>query len=100
MVHDHAPGGLDRVEVSFDDERVVSDAGIALVATLVERHAIEQLAQRWVRLRRDRPGASNAGRKGGRAPLRDALGRRLDRRLRCAGGRPHVDFPRFRGHRL
>jgi hypothetical protein len=34
MVHDDGPVGLDGVRVCFDDERVSSDAGIALVATL------------------------------------------------------------------
>lgn len=34
-----------------------------LVATLAERLGVEVLAQRLVRLRRDRPGAANAGRK-------------------------------------
>jgi hypothetical protein len=63
MVHDDGPVGLDGVQVKFDDERVVSDAGIALVATLAGRLGIEDLAQRFVRLRRDRPGAVNAGRK-------------------------------------
>jgi Transposase DDE domain group 1 len=41
----------------------VSDAGIALVATLTERLGIERLVERFVRLRRDRPGAGSAGRK-------------------------------------
>jgi hypothetical protein len=63
MVHDDEPVGLDGLQVVFDDERVVSDAGIALVATLTERLGIERLAGRLVRLRRDRPGAANAGRK-------------------------------------
>jgi Transposase DDE domain group 1 len=63
MVHDDEPVGLDAVEVVFDDERVVSDAGIAVVATLADRLGIERLARRFVRLRRDRPGAANAGRK-------------------------------------
>jgi Transposase DDE domain group 1 len=63
MVKDDGPVGLDGVAVCFDDERVVSDAGIALVATLAGRLGIEALAQRLVRLRRDRPGAANAGRK-------------------------------------
>jgi hypothetical protein len=63
MVHDDEPVGLDVVEVVFDDERVVSDAGIALVATLAGRLGIEALAARFVRLRSDRPGAANAGRK-------------------------------------
>ena len=63
MVHDDAAVGLDGVEVVFDDERVVSDAGIALVATLAGRLEIEALVGRFVRLARDRPGAANAGRK-------------------------------------
>ena len=61
MVHDDEPVGLDGLQVVFDDERVVSDAGIALVATLAERVGIERLAARLVRLPRDRPGAANAG---------------------------------------
>src|SRR5215213_6175966 len=63
MVHDDGPVGLDGVEVIFDDERVVSDAGIALVATLAQRLGIQALATDFVRLRRDRPGTANAGRK-------------------------------------
>jgi Transposase DDE domain group 1 len=63
MVQDDGPVGLDDVEVVFDDERVVGDAGVALVATLVQRLGIEALAQEGVRLRGDRPGAANAGRK-------------------------------------
>jgi hypothetical protein len=63
MVHDDEAVGPDAVEVVFDDERVVSDAGIALVATLAQRLGIERLAVRLVQLRRDRPGAANAGRK-------------------------------------
>jgi hypothetical protein len=63
MVHDDEPVGLDAVEVAFDDERVVSDAGIALVATLADRLGIERLVGGLVQLRRDRPGAANAGRK-------------------------------------
>ncbi len=63
MVHDDGPVGLDGVQVAFDDERVVSDAGIALAATLAARLGIEGLVERFVRLRRDRPGAPNSGRK-------------------------------------
>lgn len=63
MVHDDKSVGLDGVQVEFDDERVVCDAGIALVATLALRLGIEALAGDLVRLRRDRPGAANAGRK-------------------------------------
>jgi hypothetical protein len=63
MVQDDGPVGLDAVRVTFDDERAVSDAGIALVATLAQWLGIEALARDLVRLRRDRPGAANAGRK-------------------------------------
>ena len=63
MVQDDKPVGLDGVQVEFDDERVVCDAGIALVATLALRLGIEAMAGDLVRLRRDRPGAANAGRK-------------------------------------
>ncbi len=63
MVQDDEPAGLDGVRVVFDDERVVSDAGIALVATLAGRLGIEGLAGRFVQLRRDRPGSANVGRK-------------------------------------
>jgi hypothetical protein len=63
MVHDDGSVGLDELEVSFDDERVVSDAGIALVATLAARLGIEGLVDCFVRLRPGRPGAASAGRK-------------------------------------
>src|SRR3954462_11935191 len=63
MVHDDTAVGLDGLEVEFDDERVVSEAGVMLVATLAQRLGVEALAQQLVRLRRERPGAANAGRK-------------------------------------
>src|SRR5271167_1271128 len=63
MVQDDEAVGLDGIAVCFDDERVVSDAGIALLATLAGRLGVEGLVGQAVRLRRDRPGACNAGRK-------------------------------------
>ena len=61
MVHDDEAVGLDGLGVVFDDERVVSDAGIVLVATLAERLGIEDLARVvWCGCA-DRPGAANAG---------------------------------------
>lgn len=63
MVHDDEPVGLDGLQVRFDDPRAVSAAGVMLVATLAKRLGIEALAGRLVRLRRDRPGGANAGRK-------------------------------------
>jgi hypothetical protein len=62
-VQDDGPVGLDGVRVEFDDERVVSDAGLMLLATVAERLGIEELARRLVRLRPKRPGAGSAGRK-------------------------------------
>ena len=75
MVQDDERVGLDGVRVEFDDERVVCDAGIALVATLASRLGIEALAGGLVRLRRDRPGAANAGRKVMAFVVRDGAGR-------------------------
>jgi hypothetical protein len=63
MVQDDEAVGLDGVRVKFDDERVVSDAGVVLVETLAQRLGIEALAGKLVQLRRDRAGAANAGRK-------------------------------------
>ncbi len=63
MVQDDERVGLDGVRVVFDDEHVVSDAGVALVATLAGRLGLEGLVGSFVSLRRDRPGAANAGRK-------------------------------------
>jgi hypothetical protein len=63
VVHDDRAVGPDGVQVAFDDERAVSDAGVMLVATLAQRLGVEALAGQLVRLRRDRPGAANAGRK-------------------------------------
>jgi Transposase DDE domain group 1 len=63
MVQYDEPVGLDGLQVKFDDERVVCDAGVMLVGTLAARLGIEALAGQLVRLRRDRPGAANAGRK-------------------------------------
>ena len=80
MVHDDKPVGLDGVQVEFDDERVVCDAGVVLVATLAQRLGIEALAQQLVRLRRDRPGAANAGRKVIALMYAMVLGRRQHRR--------------------
>ena len=63
MVQDDESVGLDGVQVEFDDERVVCDAGVMVVATLASRLGIEALAGDLVVLRRERPGAANAGRK-------------------------------------
>jgi plastocyanin len=49
-VQDDGPVGLDGVQVEFDDERVVSDAGVMLVATLAQRLSGEiQPGRRYTR---------------------------------------------------
>jgi hypothetical protein len=55
---------LDRVEVVFDDPNLVANAGLLLVATLVDRLGIEDLVNAMVRL---------AGRVGGALPGRKVL---------------------------
>jgi Transposase DDE domain group 1 len=62
-VDDAGPVGLGHVKVAFDDEKVVSDAGIMLVATLVDRLGVQELVDDTVLLPRERSGAVNAGRK-------------------------------------
>ena len=63
MVQDDGPVGLDGVRVEFDDERVVSRRRDRAGRDARARLGIEALASSLVRLRRDRPGAANAGRK-------------------------------------
>ena len=58
MVHDSP----DRLAVSFDDERVVANAGIMLPVTLGQRLGIEALVDEIVDLG-ERPGAARPGRK-------------------------------------
>ena len=68
MVHDAAdvpagPGNLDSVRVAFDEERLISDAGLLVTATLAERLGIEELVNESVWLDPRLPGASLPGRK-------------------------------------
>ncbi len=62
MVHDDGPAGPNQVDVVFDDEHVVSDAGLVLCQTVAERLKLRALADECVRLD-GRPGAGNEGRK-------------------------------------
>lgn len=56
--------GIDRIEVTFDDEHLVPNAGLLVVATLAARLGIEELADATVRL---------VGRVGGALPGRKVL---------------------------
>src|SRR5438270_11025015 len=53
---------LDRMAVTFDDERAVAAAGLILPATLAGRLGIEALADELIDLG-DKPGAHRPGRK-------------------------------------
>jgi hypothetical protein len=68
MVHDLAdvpegPASLDSLRVRFDEERLISDAGLLLTASLAGRLGIEQLVNDSVRLDPRAPGAALPGRK-------------------------------------
>jgi Transposase DDE domain group 1 len=68
MVHDAAdvpagPANLDSVRISFDEQRLVSDAGLLVTATLAARLGIEELVNESVWLGYQTPGASLPGRK-------------------------------------
>jgi hypothetical protein len=68
MVHDAAdvpegPVNLDSVRVAFNEERLVSDAGLLVTATLAERLGIEELVNESVWLDPRAPGAALPGRK-------------------------------------
>ena len=68
MVHDDAdvpagPATLDSVRVQFDEQRLVSDAGLLVTATLADRLGIEELVNESVWLGYRVPGAALPGRK-------------------------------------
>jgi hypothetical protein len=69
MVHDDAdvpagPATLDSVRVQFDEQRLVSDAGLLVTATLADRLGIEELVNESVWLGYKVPGAGAAGPQG------------------------------------
>ena len=68
MVHDQAdapagPTRLDGVRVEFNDERLISDAGLLLTATLADRLGLQELVNQSVWLPYRTPGAALPGRK-------------------------------------
>ncbi len=68
MVHDGAdvpegPVNLDSVRVAFNEERLISDAGLLLTATLAQRLGIEELVNESVWLDPRAPGVALPGRK-------------------------------------
>jgi hypothetical protein len=68
MVHDVAdvptgPTSLDSVRVAFNEERLISDAGLLIAATLSDRLGLEELVNESVWLGYRVPGAALPGRK-------------------------------------
>jgi hypothetical protein len=68
MVHDAAdvltgPSSLDSVRVRFDEQRLISDAGLLVTATLAERLGVEELVNESVCLDEAMAGAVLPGRK-------------------------------------
>src|SRR5438309_5150899 len=68
MVHDHTdviegPATLDQIAVRFDEQRLVSDAGLLLTGSLAERLGVEQLVNDSVWLDPKAAGAALPGRK-------------------------------------
>src|SRR5450432_258512 len=57
------PASLDSVVVKFDEERLVSDAGLLVTATLADRLGLEELVNESVWLGYGVPGAALPGRK-------------------------------------
>ncbi len=60
------------MRVEFNEERLISDAGLLLTATLAERLGIEELVNESVWLPYGTPGAALPGRKVDDAGARDA----------------------------
>ena len=68
MVHDAAdvparPASLDSVQVQFDEQRLISDAGLLVCASLADRLGLEGLVNESVWLDPKAPGAALPGRK-------------------------------------
>ena len=57
------PATLDQIAVRFDEQRLVSDAGLLLTGSLAERLGVERLVNDSVWLGRGVPGAALPGRK-------------------------------------
>ena len=78
----------DRIQIAFDDHRLVNNAGLILPATLALHLGLSQLVDRHLDLDLGRaPGRANTGDKIMTAGRLGAGGRRLHRRLRCVAHR-------------
>ena len=57
-----SPTSLDQLQATFDDDRLVADAGLLLPATLAQHLGLQELADSYLDLG-DAPGRANAGDK-------------------------------------
>ena len=100
----------DRIQIAFDDHRLVNNAGLILPAILAQHLGLPQLVDRHLDLG-DAPGRANAGDKLMTLIASALAGGRLHRRRRCRcarGGPPQCwassmqspPTPRLRGGRL
>ena len=84
----------DRIDIAFDDDRLVADAGLLLPATLAQHLGLQELADSYLDLG-DAPGRANAGDK--LLTLVASALARVHRRRRCVARRR--DGERARLHR-
>ena len=79
MAQDDGPVGLDGVQVKFDDERVVSDAGLMLLATLAAAAGDRGVRATVRAAATEAAGGGQRGPQGDVADFRDGARRRQHR---------------------
>ena len=102
MVHDAAdvpagPASLDSVRVAFDEERLISDSGLLLCATLADRLGLAELVDAAVSLGDGVPGAARPGQKVMTLVHGMLAGADSDRSDEHAARRVHAADPRASG---
>ena len=90
MVQDDAPVGLDGVQVEFDDERLVSDAGLDARSDACGAVGDRGAGAAFRAAAAEAAGGGQRGPQGDVADLRDGAWRRQHRRLRRAARGPHA----------
>ena len=67
----------DRIQITFDDRRLVANAGLLLPVTLAQHLGLRELVDHHLDLGNRAPGRANTGRQGDDAGGVGAGGRRL-----------------------
>ena len=88
---------LDRIQVAFDDPRLVANAGLLLTATLAQHLGLGELVDHHLNLG-SAPGRANTGDKLMTLVASAHGGRRLHRRRRCAARRRDGRCSRLHGY--